>query len=705
MNRTVEINLSATLGWAAEGLFYGLLVFTVFSHGSVEAWSLSVSHLAVYTLLLLFLAGRLAEGGRSAGIPALSVLCLALLVWGAVSCVWFSVYRQATLESLLKLIDYLLIAFFVYNRFGESASQRRFLLAVAVLGGVVAGWGLIRYFAVAQGFFTKMGNESLGATAPFVNHNHFAGFLEMSLAAGAGLFAATWGRVRAERSILLGAGLVLMFVALLFSLSRGGILSLLTAAGLFALVYLAKNRGGASLSPVLALVIFALGYLWVLQTDRVEARLKTLGDEKTMLTLNSRTTAWRSAVAAIQERPLAGYGPGNFASAYPRFRERGLSMFFDYAHNDYLQTWVEYGFFGVLVVVSGLLLYFSGLIRMLLRPWEPGVYIGLGVGAGILALLLHSVADFNLQLHSNAILFVGLAAIFILRIAAIRRSYWRELHLPLRWVAPAVLVLCLAGGWLAVPSLRAGLMTRQARALEQQSPLEAAALYRNAGALVPGDAGYAFRTGHAYAMAAGLSGASFFLEEARSHLGRAIRLNPNYSEYWIENALLEAGRGDSAAAERSFMGALEADPRNPACFFYLSDFLLERGQMEEAIAVSRQGLEIYPGYIGQRLRRVWEKCQDPETVRGLAPSSSGSGHFVLAQHFYNKGFYSQSLAELRLCDAGTKWEKEYFHLSGRGYQALGAADSAEMSYRIGTEKKPPEMQDRKSTRLNSSHRL
>ncbi|MCE5272958.1 O-antigen ligase family protein [bacterium] len=690
-----ENTLPRLLGWTAEGLFYALLLFAVFSHGAVEAWSLSMSHLMVCAVALLSAAGLLASGERWVRLPLLCWLLLALLLWGMVSWGWFSIYRQASLESLLKLNDYLLVAFFVYSRFVREADQKRLVLTLTLLGVLVAGWGLIRYFAVSQGLLSRLGNESVGATAPYVNHNHFAGCLELTLAAGAGLFAANWGRSRIEFGVLLGAGLVLIFVALLFSLSRGGILSLLAAAGVPALVYLARSRERLSFSPVLVLVIFTLGYLWVLQTDRVEARLKTLGDERTMLTLNSRTTAWRSALAAIRERPLAGYGPGNFASVYPRFRESGLAMFFDYAHNDYLQLWVEYGLAGVLLVLAGLGSFLSGLGRLLFKAWEPRDYLSLGLGVGILALVLHSVADFNLQLQANALLFVSLAALFSRRALSLHKSRRvRDGHsLSLRWVVLALACFCLAGSWLAVPGLQAGLLARETVDSRQQlAPLEVAALYRTASDLVPGDAGYAFRAGQNYALAASQNDMTFFLGEARRYMERALSLNPASSEYWIGKALLEAARGDSAEAERCFRGALAADPRNPACFFYLSDFLLERGRLEEAVAVSREGLEIYPSFIGQRLRRVWGKSQDPELLSRLTPEGYSQGHFILAQHFFNQGLQSQSLAELRLCNAETKWGNPYFYLSGRDYQALGMPDSAESSYRVGIKKRPPELQ-------------
>ena len=86
-------------------------------------------------------------------------------------------------------------------------------------------------------------------------------------------------------------------------------------------------------------------------------------------------------------------------------------MFYDYAHNDYLQLAAETGVIGLLCIgtLVGLCLW-SGFRALCTRrdPLMRGVAFGSLMG--ILALLAHSTVDFNLQIPANTCTFVILLA-------------------------------------------------------------------------------------------------------------------------------------------------------------------------------------------------------------------------------------------------------------------------------------------------------
>src|SRR5262249_2225172 len=135
-----------------------------------------------------------------------------------------------------------------------------------------------------------------------------------------------------------------------------------------------------------------------------------------------RFTLWRPAVKIWQENPLWGIGPAHFDYAFRRYRPEEVQYRPDRVHNDYLNTLVDWGIAGVVLVTSAWVLLGIGLVK----SWrvargtrnELGESKGrnrfafiLGASLGLLAILFHSVVDFNMNIPANAILAVTLMAL------------------------------------------------------------------------------------------------------------------------------------------------------------------------------------------------------------------------------------------------------------------------------------------------------
>lgn len=93
-----------------------------------------------------------------------------------------------------------------------------------------------------------------------------------------------------------------------------------------------------------------------------------------------------------------------------------------HAHNDYLQFLIEYGVLGSLQL---LLFVLCALYHAQKAMWQrESVYrngVGFGASVGIVALLMHSFANFNRQIPANAATYVVLCAI-----AVIGNNHYRE---------------------------------------------------------------------------------------------------------------------------------------------------------------------------------------------------------------------------------------------------------------------------------------
>jgi O-antigen ligase len=120
---------------------------------------------------------------------------------------------------------------------------------------------------------------------------------------------------------------------------------------------------------------------------------------------------FRDAIRMIQANPL-GVGPGNFQDIYRRYQTFQLNALIDHAHNDYLESAAEWGLPIASIFWTVLMFILFRTVRLFLSlrsSQQNGVALAC-IGA-IFSILLHSLADFNLQIPSNAMLFFTLVGI------------------------------------------------------------------------------------------------------------------------------------------------------------------------------------------------------------------------------------------------------------------------------------------------------
>jgi len=113
----------------------------------------------------------------------------------------------------------------------------------------------------------------------------------------------------------------------------------------------------------------------------------------------------------IRANPILGVGLGAFQAAHPTYSQSNSMHSSGEAHNDYLQVLADCGIPGALTAIW----FIAAVARAVMRgirsrdPLFAG--LALGCGGGIFAILVHSLFDFNLQIPTNALLFLFLAAV------------------------------------------------------------------------------------------------------------------------------------------------------------------------------------------------------------------------------------------------------------------------------------------------------
>lgn len=302
---------------------------------------------------------------------------------------------------------------------GNRRGRDTLVFLLIVLGALEAVYGLAQAF----GGFDYIGEYSRGlgrmATGTFINHNHYVGFLNMVLpfAAGAIFSSLAVGSLRTKRSEhysrawLMSLGCSLMGLAIFLSLSRTGVL-ILSVNLAFVAFLLAWTKLGQTSKTAAKGLGFLLLFLTVVLSGWVG--WESLAGRFLQLDKNWdwRLVLYSDSLKLLHENPWYGIGPGMYLWHFRPYQTHSGELIIEHAHNDYLQTTIEWGI-PLAVLFWGLVLWrFCRGLRLFRHhpdPWVKG--LSLGCAAAILSVLLHSFFDFNLQIPLNLMVFCMILAI------------------------------------------------------------------------------------------------------------------------------------------------------------------------------------------------------------------------------------------------------------------------------------------------------
>ncbi len=338
-----------------------------------------------------------------------------------------------TLYYLLLGCAYSLLYLLIIKLFHSRQRLILLLSAIIVSGALQAFYGTFMTLSGIEWLLFEAKEHGQGvATGTFVNRNHLAGYLEMTLACGIGLLLALRNgkkfTLRNSLELLIGPrailrlSLIIMVIALVMTHSRTGntafFTSLTVIGGLFILTN-KQHRGRNSLILVSILVIDMLVISQYFGLETLKDRLintqitdKVVNEEIVQKANVVRDNVFLSALPLVRKHYLAGAGAGSFESVYQQYPGPDIRLHFDHAHNDYLQFIIEFGLIGLLPLALFVALsLWHGL--QALRCHQSRFRSGIGFASlmGILSILIHSATDFNLQIPANAATFVALCAV------------------------------------------------------------------------------------------------------------------------------------------------------------------------------------------------------------------------------------------------------------------------------------------------------
>ncbi|WP_296354510.1 O-antigen ligase family protein, partial [Ramlibacter sp.] len=339
-----------------------------------------------------------------------------------------SVVPDATAASLLAGLP-IMAAFLLGWR--SSLAQLRVLLGAVVLMAFAQVLLGLMQFASGPGSPLFFGVDTYGPpVGSFANRNHFANYLAMALVAlvWLGYESSREARRRGSSSsagtlhgghkaMLWAGGALVLLLGILLSLSRGAAVFGLPMAVLAFVAVVLRTQGWTrgwriAAAASLLLLVLAAGMIGF---GTVGARLSggQLADSAGFRGQLART----SLEGAWAFWPL-GAGWGTYDLAYPRFQPAGVAGFANHAHQDYAELLFEGGVFFLLPALAFAWLAahrVAALARPALRriPLEREQMAAVLCGLGLLALLLHSLVEFNMRIPANAMLGALLAGAFL----------------------------------------------------------------------------------------------------------------------------------------------------------------------------------------------------------------------------------------------------------------------------------------------------
>lgn len=438
-----------------DALFYALLLglaFAPFWLGSnrMIAWGVNAVYYAV--LALVYEASRLAAGRehavalRRVAVPAglcALVACWAMLqstsllpaahhhpIWRmAADALGRSTQGAISLDpdsTVLAVMRFATCAacFWVALQLARSRRRaRRLVQAVAIIGFLYALYGVIAFeFFPNNLLWLKKIDYVDSVSSTFVNRNSYATYAALGLICALSLAVHRFTEQRSESlpATRQAAALIAQMtglggfwivvaggvgVALVMTGSRGGIMATLLGLLAFALLTLLhgrRNAVGAGFALLLTGVTIAAAFFSY--GDLFASRLNNQGfisDER----VAAFSLTWRS----ILDAPWFGFGDGAFQSVFPIYRDASISPVgvWDKAHNTYLETLQGLGAPAALMLFTALALLWGRCVHAALSR-RASATAPLAASVATVAVGLHALVDFSLQIQAVALTFTAL---------------------------------------------------------------------------------------------------------------------------------------------------------------------------------------------------------------------------------------------------------------------------------------------------------
>lgn len=375
-----------------ESIIKALISIVIIAFFAFGDYSIYVYAVKVISIIgLLFYSRALSINSYLRWISLFFILCFSSIIWAS--------DKDIVLAYIIWYLQAVLIAYSIGNTIKDEADIE-FILKCIMVGGLILA---LRSFQGVS--FSELGSFRLGKNIGY-NAN------EMALKTALGsIIAFRYFRESIKKNIKIIYFLIMFvqLVSLLFTESRKGIIMVFGTMFLYSIlcsqnpIKLIKNTCLAiSGLIIIYLLMTKIQFLYDAFGRRFLLLLNILDDNAYVgNSLGNRIYAVQLGLNAFKEKPIFGYGLGNFMTA------TGLN---GYAHNNYIQLLVDLGLLGLSLYYSVYIINIWGLIKT--------IRVNRGLTALLLSMLLTvTLIEYGLvSFNSDYVQLVIMLCYFIVQI-------------------------------------------------------------------------------------------------------------------------------------------------------------------------------------------------------------------------------------------------------------------------------------------------
>jgi hypothetical protein len=418
-------------------LLLGALVFAPWAYGATRPWTITALDVWLGIVAGLWGISHLLRRQRPQIHPVLGITALALIVQA-----WFMVFnaryeydpralefiplerwlpwapgsldRALSIENARHLTAILGAVCIACDVAQSSTWRKRLLWTMAGTGASVVVLGLGQKLTGATAIFWERGDIGQNFFATFRNHTNAGAFMNVIWPVAGGLaLLAFLRRSSLWKQTLWTTALVVVLAGVFANGSRAAAaigLLLLCLGGGWLIWQRARGHfedlDAARVTIVaVALIGMVAAIAVIVGMDHTVRRWRQLDNQLTAG--NSRLLAARVCLDMIPEAGSFGFGPGTFQTAFPYFTHGygdGLKGRWLFAHQDYLQTLVEWGYLGGTLWA---VLVFGAIWHSVRRAFryretlpESARVMHFALLAALIGVPVHALVDFPLQIAS-----------------------------------------------------------------------------------------------------------------------------------------------------------------------------------------------------------------------------------------------------------------------------------------------------------------